>query len=55
MALRNDCFALPAGVEWTPVDEALGLLRERMEPVTEGRPLIAPFHPPPLSESLPER
>ena len=31
--LRNDCFALPAGVEWTPVDEALALLRDRMTPV----------------------
>ncbi len=32
--LRNDCFALPAGVHWTPVDEALTLLRERLTPVT---------------------
>jgi molybdopterin molybdotransferase len=32
--LRDDCFALPAGVEWTPVDQALGLLRDRMRPVT---------------------
>lgn len=32
--LKNDCFALPAGVNWTPVDEALVLLRERMRPVT---------------------
>ncbi|MEM6387006.1 MAG: molybdopterin molybdenumtransferase MoeA, partial [Pseudomonadota bacterium] len=28
--LKNDCFALPPGVEWTPVDEALGRLRERL-------------------------
>jgi len=28
--LRNDCFALPAGVDWTPVDQALGLLRDRL-------------------------
>nr|WP_170386154.1 gephyrin-like molybdotransferase Glp [Ruegeria atlantica] len=28
--LRNDCFALPAGVNWTPVDDALALLRERL-------------------------
>lgn len=34
MALKNDCFALPSGVEWTPVDDALALLRDRMEPVT---------------------
>ena len=25
--LRNDCFALPPGVDWTPVDEALDRLR----------------------------
>jgi len=35
--LRNDCFALPAGVEWTPVDEALALLRERLTAVTSVR------------------
>ncbi len=32
--LRNDCFALPAGVNWTPVDEALALLRDRLSVVT---------------------
>jgi molybdopterin molybdotransferase len=32
--LRNDCFALPPGVHWTPVAEALALLRERLSPVT---------------------
>lgn len=32
--LRNDCFALPPGVNWTPVDQALGLLRDRLRPVT---------------------
>lgn len=32
--LRNDCFALPPGVHWTPVDEALDLLRDRLSPVT---------------------
>ncbi|WP_074257791.1 molybdopterin-binding protein [Vannielia litorea] len=26
-ALRNDCFALPAGVDWVPVDEALARLK----------------------------
>ncbi|NNK79698.1 MAG: molybdopterin molybdenumtransferase MoeA, partial [Litoreibacter sp.] len=31
--LRNDCFALPQGVNWTPVDEALDHLREAMIPV----------------------
>lgn len=31
--LRNDCFALPAGVDWTPVDTALDFLRDRLHPV----------------------
>ncbi|MCR9108357.1 gephyrin-like molybdotransferase Glp [Marivita sp. XM-24bin2] len=31
--LRNDCFALPAGVDWTPVDDALALLSARMHAV----------------------
>ncbi len=35
--LRNDCFALPAGVEWIPVDEALTHLRQAMRPVAEVR------------------
>ncbi|MFC3614697.1 gephyrin-like molybdotransferase Glp [Lutimaribacter marinistellae] len=43
--LRNDCFALPAGVDWTPVDEALDLLRARLSPVT-GSELV------PLSAAL---
>ncbi|WP_226581545.1 molybdopterin-binding protein [Acuticoccus sediminis] len=32
--LPNDCFALPPGVDWTPVDEALARLGERLAPVT---------------------
>ncbi len=32
--LTNDCFALPPGVHWTPVQEALALLQERLSPVT---------------------
>jgi molybdopterin molybdotransferase len=32
--LPDDCFALPPGIDWTPVDEALGLLREGMRCVT---------------------
>ena len=28
--LKNDCFALPPGVDWTPVDEALDRLRARL-------------------------
>lgn len=31
--LKNDCFALPPGVDWTPVDEALSRLRDRLRPV----------------------
>ncbi len=31
--LRNDCFALPPGVDWTPVDAALTMLRQRLSPV----------------------
>ncbi|MCL6282849.1 molybdopterin-binding protein [Ruegeria sp. 2012CJ41-6] len=43
--LRNDCFALPAGVNWTPVDEALALLRDRLSPV-------APIEEIPVTEGL---
>ncbi len=32
--LRNDCFAMPQGVDWVPVDEALTLLRARLHAVT---------------------
>ncbi|QIE46891.1 molybdopterin molybdenumtransferase MoeA [Pseudohalocynthiibacter aestuariivivens] len=31
--LRDDCFALPAGVDWTPVNDALEALRARLHPV----------------------
>ncbi|WP_112320519.1 molybdopterin-binding protein [Oceanibium sediminis] len=31
--LKNDCFALPPGVHWTPVDEALAHLRNGLVPV----------------------
>lgn len=33
--LRDDCFALPPGVDWTPVDEALRRLREGLSCVTD--------------------
>ncbi|MCK0126173.1 bifunctional molybdopterin-guanine dinucleotide biosynthesis adaptor protein MobB/molybdopterin molybdotransferase MoeA [Gelidibacter sp. F2691] len=33
--LKNDCFALPAGVHWTPVDEALHTLKSRLSPVVD--------------------
>jgi molybdopterin molybdotransferase len=32
--LRDDCFALPPGIDWTPVDAALAMLREGMRCVT---------------------
>lgn len=32
--LSNDCFALPPGKHWTPVDETLARLRERVKVVT---------------------
>jgi molybdopterin molybdotransferase len=54
--LRNDCFALPAGVDWTPVDDALALLRDRLRPMVGqtraplaqalGRVLAAPITAP---------
>jgi len=31
--LKNDCFALPPGVDWTPVDHALDRLRKALSPV----------------------
>ena len=43
--LRDDCFALPAGVDWTPVDEALEMLRGRLHPVVAQQVL-------PIAESL---
>ena len=32
--LRDDCFAMPQGVAWVPVDEALDRLRTALTPVT---------------------
>ena len=32
--LRDDCFAMPQGVSWVPVDEALERLRTALAPVT---------------------
>jgi len=31
--LRNDCFALPPGVDWVPLEDALARLRDRVTPV----------------------
>ncbi len=33
--LRNDCFAMPQGVAWVPVDEALARLRAALVPIDE--------------------
>ncbi|MGB3314474.1 MAG: gephyrin-like molybdotransferase Glp [Albidovulum sp.] len=33
--LRDDCFAMPQGVEWVPVDEALDRLRAALVPLTQ--------------------
>jgi len=43
--LRDDCFAMPAGVDWTPVDDALTALRDRLTPV-------APVRDAPVAETL---
>ena len=32
--LRNDCFAMPQGVAWVPVDDALARLRAALVPLT---------------------
>ena len=37
--LRNDCFALPPGVDWVPVDEALERLTSRLSCVAESEVL----------------
>jgi molybdopterin molybdotransferase len=33
--LKDDCFAMPPGVDWTPVDDALAMLRDGLHCVTE--------------------
>jgi molybdopterin molybdotransferase len=38
--LSNDCFALPAGAHWTPVDETLASLRNRVTVVTGIEPVL---------------
>lgn len=32
--LRDDCFAMPQGVDWVPVDTALAKLRDALHPIT---------------------
>ncbi|MEO0915556.1 MAG: gephyrin-like molybdotransferase Glp [Pseudomonadota bacterium] len=39
--LKNDCFALPAGVDWTPVDDALARLKERLTRTVGQEPVQA--------------
>jgi molybdopterin molybdotransferase len=41
--LKDDCFALPQGIDWTPVDNALARLADRLTPVVgrETVPLAA--------------
>ena len=33
--LKNDCFSLPHGVDWTPLDEALLHLENSLKPIVE--------------------
>ncbi len=33
--LRNDCFAMPRGAHWTPVDQALSHIRTHLHPIAE--------------------
>ncbi|MGR3503168.1 molybdopterin-binding protein [Pseudaestuariivita sp.] len=63
--LSDDCFALPPGVDWLPVDQALAHLKANLHPITEaaevstheagGRilatDLIAPRANPPVANS----
>ena len=44
--LKDDCFALPPGVSWTPVDDALAMLRGSLSPVvgTETLPVARALH-----------
>jgi molybdopterin molybdotransferase len=37
--LRNDCFAMPQGVSWVPVDDALARLRASLHAVTASEPV----------------
>jgi molybdopterin molybdotransferase len=39
--LQNDCFALPPGVSWVPVDDALARLQERLSVVVGSENLAA--------------
>lgn len=39
--LKDDCFALPAGVNWVPVDQALQTLRDGLSPVLHTQTIAA--------------
>ncbi len=41
--LRDDCFAMPRGAHWTPVPEALDLLRARLTTVTGAETVAVPL------------
>jgi molybdopterin molybdotransferase len=36
--LKNDCFAMPQGIDWVPVDDALDRLRGALRPITGTEP-----------------
>lgn len=38
--LKNDCFALPPGIEWTPVDTALNDIKTRLGPVVGSQSVL---------------
>lgn len=38
--LRNDCFAMPQGVDWVPVDAALARLRDALVPLAQVEPRV---------------
>ena len=40
--LKDDCFAMPPGVDWTPVDDALAMLRNGLHCVTEVEEVAVP-------------
>ncbi|MCK4713185.1 MAG: bifunctional molybdopterin-guanine dinucleotide biosynthesis adaptor protein MobB/molybdopterin molybdotransferase MoeA, partial [Marinosulfonomonas sp.] len=40
--MRDDCFALPAGVNWMPVNDALAHLRDRLGPVVGVEDIAVP-------------
>jgi molybdopterin molybdotransferase len=40
--LKDDCFAMPPGVDWTSVDDALAMLRDGLHCVTEAEDVAVP-------------